>query len=94
MTKLVPPIHPESTPPETPVAMKRFPRGPESLLPPRNAPSAALSVALIGMASAAATDTSMTGAQRACVIAALALVAWVVGYFTQPPRRQFRRGDR
>lgn len=64
----------------------------ESLLPPRNVPAATSSGALIaGAVAAAATIENSTA--RALVMLACALSAWAIGYFTQPPRRRFRRDD-
>lgn len=90
--QLKPPVHPESTPPETPLAKREFPRGPESLLPPRNMPSAGLGLSLTSAAAVAAFQVQDPD-KRAALIIVCAFVAWLVGYFTPPPRRKFRRND-
>ena len=79
----------DSTPPETPFAIKQ--RRPESLLPPRAMPQAGVSATLIALASAVAADNSLSLAQRAGYVGFFALLAWLFGYFTPPPR--FRRDD-
>lgn len=81
-----------STPPETPEALRRVPLR-ESLLPPRNVPSASVGISLAMAAGSAALSITQPE-RRALVILLCALVAWAVGYFTQPPRRRFRRDDR
>lgn len=83
--------HAESTPPETPYAKRQ--NRPESLLPPRAMPGAGASAVFIAFASAIATDSSLPVAKRAIAVALASLIAWLIGYFTQPPRRRFRRGD-
>lgn len=83
-----------STPPETPDALRRRynPRR-ESLLPPRNVPSASVGTSL-ALAAATAAFGIAEPERRALVILACAFLAWLVGYFTPPPRRDFRREDR
>lgn len=65
----------------------------ESLLPPRAWPAATSSGALIGAAAVAAASIA-SPLERALVMLACGVVAWGIGYFTAPPRRHFRRGDR
>ena len=81
----------ESTPPETPYAKQR--RKPESLLPPRAVPRASASASLITIACVVAGDDSLSVVKRAVFVAALSFVSWLLGYFTEPPRRRFRRDD-
>lgn len=81
----------DSTPPETPFAIKQ--RRPESLLPPRAMPQAGVSAVFIALASAVAADDRLPLEKRCALVALFALLAWLFGYFTQPPRRRFRRDD-
>lgn len=81
----------ESTPPETPYAKAK--RRPESLVPPRARPRVAVSASLIALASSVATEDRVPLWARITLVAGLSFVAWAVGYFTEPPRRKFRRDD-
>lgn len=79
-----------STPPASPEAMRR--QRPESLIPPRNAPSAGAALVFAVAAGNAALSIEEPNA-RALTVLACAVVTWAIGYFTPPPRRKFRRGD-
>jgi hypothetical protein len=85
----VPPV--ESTPPETPYAKQR--RVPESILPRRVRIGASVSASLIALASVVAGASDLSVESRGALVALFSLVAWAVGYFTEPPRRRFRRDD-
>ena len=64
----------------------------ESLLPPRAWPSASSGAFFAAAAaSAQAVDEPIP---RTLLILACGVGAWLVGYFTPPPRRHFRREDR
>ncbi len=81
----------QSLPPER-VELRRSPPPRESLLPPRALPAATSSATLIGAAALAAAAIP-SPLERALVMLACGLVAWGIGYFTQPPRRHFRKDD-
>lgn len=79
-----------STPPE-PLPRVRLHR--ESILPPRAMGAAGSSASLVfGAAGAAYAISDPT--IRALVMLACGVVAWVIGYLTPPPRRNFRRTDK
>jgi hypothetical protein len=73
-----------TTPPKPP------PR--ESLLPPRALPAAGSAATLIGGAVVAAYQIP-DPLSRALVMLGCGVLSWVIGYFTPPPRRTFRRGE-
>jgi hypothetical protein len=64
----------------------------ESLLPPRARPAAGFSASFVG-AAAVATYSVENPAIRAVLMLACGITVWLLGYVTQPPRRQFRRDD-
>jgi len=76
------------TPRDTPNA-----RRPESLLPARALPSLFSAGAFVSAANLAALEIQEP-TRRALVLILCGLLTWLVGYFTPPPRRRFRRGDR
>ena len=80
-----------SVPPER-VDLRRSPPPKESLLPPRALPAATSSAGLLAGAAIAAAQIP-SPLERALVMLACGLAAWAIGYFTQPPRRTFRRED-
>ena len=81
-----------SVPPERVDLRRSPPPRRESFLPPRVLPAATSSGALIGAAAGAAASLE-SPLERALVMLACGVVAWAIGYFTQPPRRHFRRDD-
>jgi hypothetical protein len=63
----------------------------ESLLPPRALPAAGSAATLIGAAVVAAYQIP-DPLSRALVMLGCGVTSWLIGYFTQPPRRHFREG--
>lgn len=84
-----------SLPPDELVSMRPVKIRParESLLPPRALPAAGSAATLIGGAVVAAYEIP-DPTVRALVMLAAGVLTWAIGYFTPPPRRHFRRGDR
>jgi len=56
-------------------------------------PRASASATLITLSCVVAGDDSLSVVKRAAIVAALSFLAWLLGYFTEPPRRKFRKGD-
>jgi len=79
-----------SVPPSKRVDL-RVPRQ-ESYLPPRAVPAATSSASLIAGAAVVAYSIPSPLA-RALVMIGAGLAVWLVGYFTPPPRRTFRKDD-